>query len=68
MLIFKVRIVNRILKMQGRQPMLVDRNLVWPLDPLVRITPGRLLPSFNHVRIGDRQQLQQVIVHLIQLL
>ena len=62
MCVSQVQIVDRILKMQGRQPMLADQNLVWPFDPLVRITPGRGLPSFSHVRLGDRQLLQQVIV------
>ena len=60
--LFKVQIADRILKMQGRPPMLVDQNLGWPLDPVARITPGRNLPSFSHVRLGDRQQLQQVLV------
>ena len=59
---FKVQIADRILKMQGRPPMLVDQNLGWPLDPVARKTPGRNLPSFSRVRLGDRQQLQQVLV------
>ena len=59
--LFKVKIADRILKMQGRAPMLVNQNLGWSLDPVARITPGRGLPSFSHIRLGDRQQLQQVL-------
>ena len=59
--LFKVQIADRILKMQGRPPMLVDQNLGWAVDPVARITPGRGLPSFHHIRLGDRQQLQQVL-------
>lgn len=49
--------------MQGVPPLVSNGQLEWDVDALARITPERPLPSYAQLRLGDRQELQEVIFH-----
>ena len=57
-----MQIVDRILRLQQLPPLVSNANLGWEVDTLARITPERPLPSYQQLRLGDRQQLHQVSV------
>ena len=58
----QVQVVDRILQMQGRPPLLADPNLDWAMNVGAQITPRTSLPGYSYVRVGDRQLLHQVVL------
>ena len=57
-----MQVVDRILQMQGRPPLLADPNLDWAMNVEAQITPQTSLPGYSYVRVGDRQLLYQVVL------
>lgn len=60
----QVEMVDRILGLQGRQPIIADPQLVWPVGgrdgARAKVTPGTVPQGFAVLRLGDRMQLHQV--------
>ena len=57
----QVQVVDRILQMQRRPPILADPDLNWSMNVEAQITPRLPLPGYSYVRVGDRQLLHQVV-------
>jgi hypothetical protein len=60
----QVQMVDRILGLQGRQPIIADPQLVWPVGgrdgARAKVTPANVPQGFAVLRLGDRMQLHQV--------
>jgi hypothetical protein len=59
-----VDVVDRLLGLQGRPPLLANLNLQWNVDQMRRMTPGLNPPGYVTMRISDRLQLQQVQLNI----
>ena len=55
-----MQLVDRILQMQGRPPLVANPDLNWVMNIGAQITPRTLLPGYSYVRVGDRKLLHQV--------
>jgi hypothetical protein len=62
--LWQVEMVDRILGLQGRQPVIADPQLVWPVGgrdgALAKVTPASIPQGFAMLRLGDRTRLHQV--------
>ena len=57
----QVRVADRILGLQQTRQLFTDVNISWPIAAQALLTQQRHPDGFRFLRLGDRQQLQQVM-------